>query len=71
MSLWVLAALYNKITTKLYFQVQPHFQSEIVPQYDEKTFTMCLFSGLQAVLPYLATISRLVFQQIRFLLKDS
>lgn len=29
-------------------QVQPHFQSEIVPQYDEKTFTMALFSALQA-----------------------
>jgi hypothetical protein len=45
---------------KTLFQVQPHFQSEIVPQYDEKTFTMCLFSGLQAALPYLSTISRLV-----------
>ena len=28
--------------------MQPHFQSEIVPQYDEKTFTMSQFSGLQA-----------------------
>lgn len=30
------------------FQVQPHFQSEIVPLYDEKSFTLTNFSSLQS-----------------------
>jgi len=29
-------------------QVQPHFQSEIVPQYDEKSFTLTHFTSLQS-----------------------
>jgi len=29
-------------------QVQPHFQSEIVPQYDEKSFTLTNFTSLQS-----------------------